>query len=147
MAVGDFDKFGEHDFNIEGYFYKGDDMSMRGINGRTVNVKRVELLAILKTNKELFITEYNQAMVDFKAKMIKELEVALKKAKKGELDKVQLILSPPTDYTDSYQEVIDMMEVSVDEVINLDSEAFKAYYKNEWSWSNSFKTLVGSYKI
>ena len=122
-------------------------MSMRGINGRTVNVKRVELLAILKTNKELFVTEYNQALIDFKAKMIKELEVALKKAKKGELDKVQLILSPPSDYTESYQEVIDMMEVSVDEVINLDSEAFKAYYKNEWSWSNSFKTLVGSYKI
>lgn len=122
-------------------------MSMRGINGRTVNVKRVELLEVLKKNKQEFILEYNQALIDFKEKMIRELASNLKLAKKNKLEKVSLNLSPPSDYAEYYQEVIDMLEVSVDDVVNLDADAFKAYYKNEWSWSNSFKTLVGSYKI
>ena len=122
-------------------------MTMRGITSRTVNVKRLELLEMLKKNKAIFISEYKQAMIDFKQKMIGELEAALIKANAGELEKLYISVSPPTDHSDDYQEVIDMMEVSVDDVINLDSEAFKAYYKNEWSWTNQFKTLVGSYKV
>jgi hypothetical protein len=34
----------------------------------------------------------------------------------------------------------------VDDVINLDSESFKAYVKNEWSWSKSFDVTATMYK-
>ena len=122
-------------------------MSMRGIDSRTVNVKRADLLEKLRANKETFIEEYKEALSDFNAKVIRELQQNLKKAKKGQLKEVRINLVPPTDHTDDYQEVIDMMEVSVDEVINLDSESFKAYYKNEWNWTSHFKTLNSSYKL
>ena len=121
-------------------------MSMRGINGRTVNVKRLELLEMLKKNKELHQAEYDEALADFKKAMVAELQKQLKLAKAEKLSELHISLYPPKNHADDFQEVIDMMEVSVDEVINLDSESFKAFFKNEWSWSSQFKLLASSYK-
>lgn len=121
-------------------------MSMRGINGRTVNVKRLELLEMLKKNKELHQKEYDEALVDFKKAMIAELQKQLKLAKAEKLNELHISMYPPQNHAGDFQEVIDMMEVSVDEVINLDSESFKAFFKNEWSWSAQFKLLASTYK-
>lgn len=121
-------------------------MSMRGIAGRTVNVKRTELLEALRKNKEVHLAEFKEATEDFKKALVAELQKNLKLAKAEKLDKLQISMYPPTDYSDQYQEVIDMLEVSVDDTISLDSEAFKAYYKNEWSWTGQFKMMAATYK-
>jgi len=39
-----------------------------------------------------------------------------------------------------------MMEMSVDENINLDSQSFKAFVKNEWAWSYNFAKTTTLYK-
>lgn len=44
------------------------------------------------------------------------------------------------------QEAIDMLEYSVNETITLDSTSFKAYIKNEWDWTDSFRSYASSLK-
>lgn len=56
------------------------------------------------------------------------------------------IPTAPVNHEDEYIEVIEMLEMSVDQHINLSVDLFKAYVKNQWGWTNSFKSLVGSYK-
>ena len=115
-------------------------------HSQTVNVSRQRLLEVLAANKVQHIIDYNDAVAGFKDEMIRVLKEQLAKAESGELTKLQLILPQPESHEREYQEAIDMLEFSVDENIQLDSDLFRAYCKNEWSWSNSFNTLVGNYK-
>lgn len=112
--------------------------------GQSVNVNRLALIDVLKTNMAKHIEEYQQALVDYRAKVVKELSAALDRAQSGDFKKVVVSVTVPQSHEEDYKDIIEMLEVSVDETIHLDRSSFKAYYKDEWGWSNSFKTLTAS---
>lgn len=117
---------------------------------RSVNVKRTELLEALRANLAVHRTEYAEALVDFKARLIDDLKLASKTVAKAEpvdLKYFNVRIVFPQNHEKEFLEVIEMLELSVDDNINLDSESFRAYFKNEWSWSNAFKTMNSSYKV
>ncbi len=120
-------------------------------NGRTVNVNRNDLLTALKQNLTVHEAEYNEALVEFKASLEQDLKLALKKVQKTTdplaLKKFNFSVQFPSDHRTQYKEVIEMLEMSVDETINLDAESFKAYFKNEWYWQESFRLAKSSYGI
>lgn len=64
----------------------------------------------------------------------------IKESKPEGLSKLRINISFPDNHAKDYQNVIDVLERSVDATVNLDTNAFQAYYKNDWSWSNNFKT-------
>lgn len=51
----------------------------------------------------------------------------------------------PTSHLDEYDEVIAMMEMSVDETISLDSSAFQQYVLDNWTWKKNFIGSVTKY--
>lgn len=118
---------------------------MISLNSQSVNVNRIELLEYLRKNREKHILEYQQAVDCYQDAMVNALKKKLKEVRSGKATELSLSLPRPQSYESNYNNVIEMLELSVDENINLDSGAFKAYIKDEWNWSNSFKTLVGSY--
>lgn len=122
---------------------------MMNIRQRSVNVSRVELLAKLKANLELHRAEYKEALVEFHARLLEDLKLAHKKASKVEnveqLKGFRFNVAFPQNHEKDYEEVIEMLEMSVDEHINLDSESFKAYIKNEWQWQASFTAAKMAY--
>jgi hypothetical protein len=121
-------------------------MSLGGsANGNSVNVDRLELLEILKKNREKHVAEYNLAVAGYPAAMIKELQDQIKAVKKGTVKELHLRLPRPTSYEENYTEVIEMLEMSVDKTIHLDRSGFKSYIKDEWGWSGAFKAMSSSY--
>lgn len=112
---------------------------------QSVNVRRLDLIDVLKTNRTTHIASYNDAVEGFQEKMIDVLKETLKKAKRGELKYLSVSLQAPQTHEQEYADAIEMLEVSVDDVINLDSDMFKAYYKDQWAWSRGFNELVGTY--
>ena len=124
---------------------------MMHFRNQSVNVKRSDLLDALRRNRSLHIAEYAEALRDFRLKMKAELEraqAALEAVEDKDLPKFKLNLPVVTqNYLKNYDEVIEMLELSVDETINLDSESFQAYFKNKWSWTDSFRTIAASYKM
>ena len=115
---------------------------------QSVNVKRSELLEILKKNREQHKLDYAEAVEGYRGAKIKALEDALEKVKteeKPEKTSLNVSLNKPITYVSEYTEVIDMLEMSVDEIINLDSDSFQAYIKDNWSWKRSFMASNSTY--
>lgn len=123
---------------------------MMNLRQRSVNVKRIELIEALKKNLEIHRKEYQEALIDFKTRLVEDLEAGAKhvaQANAEELAKFSVRINFPQNHEKDFEEVIEMLEMSVDEHINLDSESFKAYIKNEWSWTGVFKNMTESYKV
>lgn len=122
---------------------------MMTMHQRSVNVSRVQLLEKLRENLEIHKKEYEEALAEFKARLIEDLQLAVKKVKKTDdvmdLEKFKFKISFPEDHSQDYQDVIEMLEMSTDDTINLDAQSFKAYIKNEWVWQQSFKMTKALY--
>ncbi|MCP1651661.1 hypothetical protein [Pseudomonas nitroreducens] len=117
-------------------------------NNRSVNVSRVELISALKGGRERHAIDYATAAQDYEDAAIKFLSDALKRAKKGDLSDIHFKLPKPENHTGDYDEIIAMMEQSVDSTISLDSPSFRAYFLGEWDWKRGFDlamTSLGGY--
>lgn len=111
---------------------------MLNLRQQSVNVKRTELIVALQTGLQVHQKQYTEALVDYKEAITLFFELALKRAQDGDFSNVNHGLTQPVNRGEDYAKVIEMLEVSVDENITLDSEAFRAYYKNDWPWSRGF---------
>jgi transcription elongation GreA/GreB family factor len=122
---------------------------MMNIRQRSVNVKRSELLTALRANLETHKEEYKQALIDFKLRLLEDLQAGVEKVNASEpkdLAKFNVQVMFPQNHEKDFMEVIEMLDMSVDDNINLDAESFRAYFKNEWSWTVGFRSLTESYK-
>ncbi|MGZ8924597.1 MAG: hypothetical protein ACXW2E_01810 [Nitrososphaeraceae archaeon] len=116
---------------------------MLNSRNKSVNVSRVELLKVLIKNLEVHREQYKEAVDDFTTKLKLELTEALITVNDVHFNmesvkKIKIGLQPPVNHENEYIEVIEMLEMSIDDSINLDAESFKAYIKNQWSWTNYF---------
>lgn len=118
-----------------------------GLHSQSVNVSRAKLLGALKENLTKHVKAYAQAVIDYRLALQADLTEALNKSldPNSRLDKINVDFDHPQSYASQYQQVIDMLEFSVDETINLDSQAFRAYIKDEWSWKGSFELSNSTY--
>lgn len=124
---------------------------MISMHQRSVNVSRVELLAKLRENLEQYRIDYAETLREYHTRLEADLKLALKKVQKTDdprkLAKFAFSLPFPKNNTSEYTDIIEMLEMSVDENINLDSESFRAFIKNEWTWKLQFDTLKTSYGV
>lgn len=114
-----------------------------------VKVKKAELLGIVSANKEKHIKEFNEAVEDFKKAVVKIAEDNLALVKTGDLAEIAKVKSNPTkpvSYETSYTRAIRMLELSVDDVIELDVNTFDQLVQDEWQWKQSFSTSNATYK-
>jgi hypothetical protein len=108
------------------------------------------LLEKLKQNLEIHKKDYIEACEGYKIKLAKDLEDALKVVQGTNPLQLKhlraVVFNAPVNHETEYQEIIDMMEHSVDDTINLDSSDFKSYFKNEWAWSGAVNSTNSLYK-
>lgn len=119
---------------------------MLTINQQTVDVNRFELIIALKAGLVVHQAQYATLRAEYEAAVLKFMRDALRRAKKGDFTNLNLNISAPVDHSMKYIDIIEMMEVSVNDTINLDKESYKAYYKNQWSWSAGLEAMGASYK-
>lgn len=117
------------------------------LHSQSVNVSRTKLIAVLKENLKKHVGDYAKAIVNYRLALQADLTAALEQANdpKANLSKIKVDFSCPQSYASQYQQVIDMLEFSVDETINLDNQAFRAYIKDEWSWKSGFELANSTY--
>lgn len=119
---------------------------MMTLRSQVVNVNRQDLIKALETSLDNHRVQYAEAEGDYKVAVQVFLTQALERARSGDYSKVKLEIDPPVNRENEYLEVIEMLKVSVDETIQLDRDSYKAYYKNEWSWSRNFMETAMLYK-
>ncbi len=117
---------------------------------RSVKMNKAELLEIVRQNKTKHITDYEEAVVDYKALAVKISKDNVKLANTGDLDKIKEIKAmpmPPTSYENDYQRAVRMLELSVEDVIELEDDVFNQLVLDEWSWKRHFTTSNATYKL
>lgn len=115
----------------------------------SVKINKKELLSIVRENLDKHVKEYNESVEDFKALAIKVASANLKLAKSGDLATIAKMESAPRapqSYEQNYHRAIRMLELSVDEVIELEEDVFNQLVLDEWTWKHSFVATSAMYK-
>lgn len=102
----------------------------------TTKVKRAELLAKIKTNRDSHNGIFLKAQEEYRKDVITELERRLEDAKAGKPIERGTKLPEPVDHTADYDRVIGMLEMSVDEVVEIDASEFDRYVLDNWHWKD-----------
>lgn len=116
---------------------------------RTVKLDKKELLGIVRANKEKHIKEYVEAVEDYKVAAVKIAKANLKLANTadlGAIGRIQAMPSAPVSYEDSYSRAIRMLELSVEDVIDLEETIFNQLVLDEWNWKRTFAVSNALYK-
>lgn len=109
-----------------------------GAGMRQVDVKKDEVLKRVRENRDKHRGIFEEALENYRAKVIEALEAQLQRARDGVKIAQYLGLEEPEDHTKDYDVVIDMLEMSVDDVITLDTMMFQQYMRDEWPWQQQF---------
>lgn len=146
----------------------------KGFQMREVKVKRLELLEKIKANRLKHISEYRDGVNGYKELAIKKVLEIHQKAKKDLKENVERILSKienmtpeeiengpgnsviilqqlsfnlpvPVSHEKDYNQVISMLEMSVDEHLTIKSDEFACYVMDDWDWKIDFENLTKSY--
>lgn len=119
---------------------------MLTLNRQSIKINRAILLGKLEENLASHEIELKEALIDYEKLVITFAENLIQDVHAGNFDNVRFTVQKPQSFVQRYKDVIDMLKYSVDETIELDAMAFKAYINNEWEWTSSFKTHIGSLK-
>ena len=114
----------------------------------SVKMDRKELLKIVKQNAKKHVADYEQSVEDYKLAVVKIAQANLKAAKTGDLNlfKFRAMPQTPTSYEDNYNRAIRMLELSVEDVIDVEEHIFNQLVLDEWGWKQQFTAMSAMYK-
>jgi hypothetical protein len=118
-----------------------------GWEDREVKVKRDELLSVLRQNRQRHISDYQKACVGYREVALRRVEAGFQEArevvnrlKDGQTIavNVRVSLSAPVSYEKAYDQIIRMMEMSVDTEIDLTASQFACFVMDDWEWKEEW---------
>lgn len=107
-----------------------------------------KLLAILRTNRETHLSDFEQAWKGFIVTVIEDTEKLLQTAKEGGSppnDRWQLSWSKPESHVSDYDRAIGMVEHNVSDTLDLGDQDFSQFVLDEWQWKMHFAATTEMY--
>lgn len=105
-----------------------------------IEIKKEELLEILRKNLELHEKIYKCSLEGFKKKFVFRCKKVLFNTKRDIFNySILSKLIEPEEHIDDYKSIIRMMELEVKNTIFLTVREFQQYVLNKWNWIDSFK--------
>lgn len=117
---------------------------------RSVKMNKGELLKIVQDNKAKHISEFEEAVADYKKLVEKvayeNLALALTQ-NLTEFAKIKSVPAAPVSYEADYHRAERMLQLSVDDIIELEDDVFNQLVLDEWSWKRQFSVSNMAYKL
>jgi hypothetical protein len=121
-----------------------------------VKVKKEELLAKLRANLDKHVNDYTEACKGYRleaaiqlAQKADKIAELTKKLRDGETLPIEPIyfedLDMPQSHEGDYRQIIEMAEMSTDDIIILSHSEFKQYIRDDWSWKQNFTISNAKY--
>ena len=111
---------------------------------KTVRVNKKELLEILCENRKKHKEQYKESIKAFRVKAADLLNKELQKIIAGKKFETYFDLQKPISHEKDYDLVIKMVEMSVDDILELEQSEFNQLVNDEWTWKSSFRLSVYS---
>jgi len=119
---------------------------MRGnTNSRIINVKKSELIAKIRENKEKHKADYLEAEAAYRAEAKKQLAEQKKRLDKGELD-IRIQLTTPVNRETEYDKIIQTFEWEIKDEVELSQGEFNEYVLDEYDWAVAARFSNAMYK-
>ena len=114
---------------------------------KSINVKRTDLIAKVEENRAKHIEEFDAAFKAWRDEQASKLDAASIKLSNSpaEFNLLHYALQQPTSHVADYDRALEMLRMSVDDVIAIDNAEFRQLACDEWSWQQSFKAVTTSY--
>lgn len=110
-----------------------------------VQVKKAELIIVLKKNKKTHREEFLKAIEGYRKEAINQLSQSISDAKNGKKINLHFQLTQPIDQTKDYDRVIGMLEMSIDEELMLSEGEYRQYVMDDWVWKEQFTVTNAFY--
>jgi hypothetical protein len=104
----------------------------------TIIIEKEKLLPIVLENRQKHDNIYAAAVSGYWVKAEEILTDKLTKVKKQEKIEDSLGLTYPINYSDDYDRVIRMLELTSENQLTLTTKEFDSYVRNQWGWKHSF---------
>lgn len=122
----------------------------RGWGMRKVEVKRDEVLKRIEDNLQKHVADYKEAVVGYKQESLKLLDELRKKVNDNLPDNspmvpLYLALDLPVSHENDYKQVIEMLKMSVQDTVTLESDEFACYVMDQWKWKQAFTATNSRY--
>lgn len=111
-----------------------------------VKIRKTDLQTVVKDNRAKHVREADEAKTDYRTALVLKLEELLAAAKTGGNVAHVISLPVPQDYRKEYDRIIRMLELSSDDIIELQPQEFAQYVLDEWSWKQAFGIAASAYK-
>lgn len=110
-----------------------------------ITVSKSKLLDTMRTNRDAHRAIFEEAQINFRAKVIEALDQHLAAAKAGSPIKLYIDLPEPVDYTEQYDDAIARFDWHEASTIDLNSNEFNQYVLDKWGWQREFLANSVSY--
>jgi hypothetical protein len=125
---------------------KGIRKRMSEYRGLTeVLLSKEALLEQVRTNYASHRQKFEEAMAGYKDKAIGLLYDHIERIKANAPEKVFVQLPMPEDHSRDYERVIEMLEWSKDDTLELDESEFSTYVLDQWGWQEGFAQTYAMY--
>jgi hypothetical protein len=104
------------------------------IQMESINMKKAELLKKVQENRTKHVEEYDETVQAYREACHTELGKA-----------IRFNLPCPHNHVEDYDQVISMLEMSVDEIIEVTAEVFACYVLDRWEWKMEFEATRTMY--
>lgn len=133
----------------------GQTFRQMGWEDREVKVRRDELLNVLRKNREQHIKEYKDACAGYREAALKRIDeifadvrgtiIRLKEGQTVSVIGLQFGLHVPVSHEKAYDQIIRMMEMSVDQEITLTCSQFGCFVMDDWEWKEQWSASNSTY--
>lgn len=103
-----------------------------------VRINKEKLRDVVQENRNNHRDIFEKAIEGYRKAVINRLEQMIDDAKANRKINTFVNLTQPEDHTEDYDQVLEMLELSVDDTIELTHSEFAQYVQDRWSWSGKF---------
>lgn len=111
----------------------------------TQKFNKDKLLGILRKNRDEYKELYEEAKNGYIEQAMKRVVGKMELLRNGKAVALQFSLQVPEDYSSTYETAIQMLSMSEDEDVVLNSQEFRNLVMNEWDWMDSWLCSNRSY--
>lgn len=111
----------------------------------TISVDKTQLLDTLKANKQAHEEEFNETWGNYVQAFIDKLKERLAEVEAGSKPNHMIDILVPRSYADEYERVIQMLEWSQSNSVNLTHREFTQWVQDNWDWKDMHLTTANAY--
>lgn len=113
---------------------------------QSAKVEKLVLIKTLETNREKHREEYVEAEDSYRKSVIEWYEKQMQKAEEGEeFETYYEDEVAPVDHTSDYENILAMLQYTIDTEIQLTQQEFRQYVQDDWHWQGEFKMSASYY--